>query len=468
MTTTLQSKVSGLTKGIVALFFFTCLPAIIFSQKAKADSLGALLAKEKTDTNRVTLMWKLAGAVGLYNPDTALDLSYQALSLSRRIGYVEGESRSIGMLANTFIKLSNYPKALELHIERLKLEEKRNNPRNMASVLNNIGIVYFYQEEYRTALAYFSKSDTIIQTKKVEDLKYFIALNLGEVYNRLNISDSAFTYYSKSLGIAKELNDGDLIGSSMTGLGHSYLKLGSNSNSLINYQGAISYLREAGDDEVLCEATLGIANLYEQTGKYDSAAYYAKISLDLAKKDGFLTKELEAAEFLTEHYKKIKSIDRAFVYVSYVKGLNDSVNSKSKIRESQIISSNEHYRQLELEEEKLQAKKQRFQQLQMLLIAMFIPGFFLLTLLLSRVNVHIKLIRLLGVLSLLFLFEYLTLLLHPTVAHLTNHTPILEIIIFVGMAAILIPLHHKLEHWLIHKLIHHRHGQKENKVEVAT
>lgn len=447
------------------LFALLFISVTSFSQKVKADSLGVLLANEKIDTIRVRLMRELANSIGVYNPDTALILSYQSLALSRSMGYIEGESRGIGMLANTFIKLSNYPKALELHIERLKLEEKRKIPRNMASVLNNIGIVYFYQEEYRTALAYFSKADTIIQTNKVEDLKYFIALNLGEVYNRLNISDSAFTYYSKSLEIAKGLNDGDLIGTSMTGLGHSYLKLGSHSNSLINYQTGISYLQEAGDDEVLCEATLGLANLYEHTGRYDSAAYYAKMSLDIAKKDGFLAKELEAAEFLTDHYKKIKSIDRAFVYVSYVKGLNDSVNSKTRIRESQIISSNEHLRQLELEEDRRQEKKQRAEQLQMLFLAILIPTLFLLTLFLSRVNVHIRLIRLLGVLSLLFLFEYLTLLFHPTVARLTNHTPIYEIMIFVGLAAILIPLHHRLEHWLIQKLIHHRHGQEVKKTE---
>jgi len=97
----------------------------------------------------------------------------------------------------------------------------------------------------------------------------------------------------------------------------------------------------------------------------------------------------------------------------------------------------------------------------MLLIAIFIPGFFLFTLFLSRIAVPLKLIRLLGVLSLLFLFEYLTLLLHPTVARLTNHTPVYEILIFVGLAAILIPAHHRLEHWMIHKLIHSRTHRKE-------
>jgi tetratricopeptide (TPR) repeat protein len=365
----------------------------------------------------------------------------------------------LGILSNTFIKIGNYPRALELNIQKLKLEEKRNNPRNMASVLMNIGIVYILQEEYTEALSYITKSDSLIQKYNIEDLKYYPALNKGDIYNRLDKNDSAFAYFSKSLEVAKIMDDGDLIGTSMTGLGHTYLKMGILEQSLFHYKTGIKYLEDANDDEVLCEATLGLAKLYEAMNKYDSASIYARRSLSTAKK-GFISKELDAAEFLTEHYRKLKSIDSAFVYVNYVRSLNDTIYSKSKIRESQIISSNEQFRQLELEEIRQKEKKQRAGQLQMLLIAIFIPGFFLLTLLLSRVNVHIKLIRLLGILSLLFLFEYLTLLLHPTVAELTHHTPVYEILIFVVIAAILIPLHHKLEHWFIHKLIEHKHRHK--------
>ena len=450
------------------LFIFLFLSAAVLSQKATADSLGKLLTLEKKDTSRVLLMCQLAKAIRGYNPDTAQILSQQALYLARRIDYLEGESQSLGALANTFSKIGNYSRALELNIEKLKLEEKRNKPRNLATVHIAIGVIYREQEEYRKALEYYSKADSVIRENNIENLKYYIALNIGDAYNLLGISDSAFSYFNKSLELAKAFPEKDLvedfIGTSMTGLGHCYLKLGSYENSLINYQTAITYLQSANDDEILCEATLGLANLYKQLNKHDSAAYYATLSVSLAKKDGFLSKELEAAEFLTDHYKKAKKIDSAFTYVSYVESLNDSFNSKSKIRESQVISSNEHFRQLELEENKRQAKKQRFEQLQMLLIAIFIPGFFLITLLLSRVNVHLKLIRLLGVLSLLFLFEYLTLLLHPTVARLTHHTPVFEILIFVAMAAVLIPLHHRLEHWLIHKLIHHRHGQQQKNI----
>lgn len=427
------------------------------AQKPRADSLTRELAKVNADSSRVNLLWQLASATSVFNPDTALTIGFEALSLARKINFIEGESRSNGILANTFFKIGNYSKALELNIEKLKIEEKRNVPFNLASVLMNIGIVYAFQEEYPKALEYYRQADSIIQSNNVKKLKYNIALNTGDTYDRLNQSDSAYRYFSLSLDLARQDEDDDLIGTSMTGLGHSYRKMGRFKESMEHYEAAIGYLKAAGDDEMLCETTLGLARLFEETKKYDSASHYATLSLNLAKSGKFLSKELDAAQFLTDHYKKIRAIDSAFSYVDYVNSLNEELNSRDKIRESQVISSNEQYRQLELQEEKTREQKKRAQQLQMLLIAIFIPGIFLLTLMLSRVNVPVKLIRVLGVLSLLFLFEYLTLLLHPTVANLTHHTPVLEILIFVALAAILIPMHHKLEHWLIHKLLQHRH-----------
>ncbi len=79
-----------------------------------------------------------------------------------------------------------------------------------------------------------------------------------------------------------------------------------------------------------------------------------------------------------------------------------------------------------------------------------------------------RLIKILGIVSLLFLFEYLTLLLHPTVVELTHHTPVLEILIFVAIAAILIPAHHRLEHWLIEKLTHRKKTDSGLKMRLKT
>jgi tetratricopeptide (TPR) repeat protein len=445
-----------LLKKYFFILFLFCLGTDILSQKSKADSLRRELKIEKVDTNRVKLMCELAKTIYFSNPDRALPLAQDALYLARNKKYVEGESRSLGILATTLRIMGNYPRALELYLQKLQLEEKRNSPYNLAGVLMNVGIIYVFQEEYSKALEYYFKADSVIMKNNVENFKYNIALNTGDVYDRLNISDSAYLYFNRSLQIAKAQNNGDFIGTSMTGLGHVHMMLGNYSESLSNYGDAIKLLEEATDDETLCEASLGIAKLYDKLNQPDSVRRYASLSLTTAKKDGFVSREYEAAEFLTDHYKKIKIIDSAFAYAEYSRRLNDSLNSKAKIRELQVLSSNEQFRQRELEEERKIAANRRHQQLQLLLIGIFIPGLFLITLVLSRRKIPIRVIKALGILSLLFSFEYLTLWLHPTVAELTGHTPIFEILIFVGVAAILIPLHHRAEYWLIQRLIQHR------------
>ena len=131
-----------------------------------------------------------------------------------------------------------------------------------------------------------------------------------------------------------------------------------------------------------------------------------------------------------------------------------------------IIAGNEQLRQAEMAEQKLRDKNARHHQLQLLLIAIFIPIFFLLTLFISRTKIHKTVIEYMGIISLLLVFEYLTLLLHPFVSELTNHTPIVEIIIFVSLATVIIPLHHKLEHLLIANLTREKHhAAKKNPVK---
>jgi hypothetical protein len=59
----------------------------------------------------------------------------------------------------------------------------------------------------------------------------------------------------------------------------------------------------------------------------------------------------------------------------------------------------------------------------------------------------------LSVVSLLIVFEFLNLLVHPFLEKITHHSPFLMLLSLVAMASLLIPLHHKLEHWAVNKLI---------------
>lgn len=439
-------------KVFVLLILNCCIINNGIAQKNIADSLIKLLFVEQTDTNRVNLMWKISQAIKIYNPDSALKLAQEALFLSRNIKYTEGESRSLGLIANALLSLGNYPRGLEFYLEKLKIEEKRNNQRNMASVIMNIGIVYIYQGEYEKAMPYYYKADSIVKKYNVKDLKYNIALNMGDAYDRMNNTDSSFMYFSKSLEIAQQLKEDRSIGVSLVGLGNTNLKIENYSQALKNYKTALPYLFNANDEDLICETSIGLAKLYKKINKKDSAEYFSRYAYSLAKKDGFLSWQYQSANFLTDHFKDLKNIDSAFVYMGIAQTLKDSIESKDKIRKIQIMTTSEQLRQQDIAENLRKAKKERVQQMQLLIIGLFIPLLFLITLLLSKRRIHVRVIKFLGIISLLMFFEYLTLFLHPMVVEFTNHTPIYEMLIFVTIASLLIPTHHRIENWLIVKL----------------
>lgn len=439
------------------VFIFLFLPVEMFAQKNLVDSLYQLLDKEKIDTNRVNQMCDIGYELRVNDPEKALTITSEALSLSKKIKYADGESRSLGTMAIIFRIIGNFPLALEYNLKRLTLIEKSNNQKKYAEALTNIGFVYTYLEEYSKALEYYYKSDSVLKIiGSLDNANFNLTLNLGDVYDKLNMNDSAFSYFTKSLSIARQIKNNNYEGMSMVGLGNNYLKTGQNSLALANYQSGVVNLKTAENDDLLCEAYIGLANLYKKLNQTDSSLFYAKESYLLAQKDGFLPRYLDAAKFLSLHYRDARNVDSSFLYLNVVQALNDSINSKGRIRESQVLSSNEQVRQLEIAQNLKIAKNERRQQLQLLFIAIFIPGFFILTLLFSRIKLPIRVIKISGILSLLILFEYLTLLLHPYVKEITHHTPIYEMLIFVSIAAFLIPAHHRIENWLISWLTKNR------------
>jgi hypothetical protein len=192
--------------------------------------------------------------------------------------------------------------------------------------------------------------------------------------------------------------------------------------------------------------------VFQKTGQPDSALYYARLAFITGRKDGFLSRELDASGFLSHYFKNIKKYDSAFVYMEQSVILQDSLKGQAKTREAMIISSNEQLRQAELAEQKQREKEARLQQLQLLAICIFIPVFFLITLAVSRIRIHRNVVRFMGVVSLLLFFEFLILLLHPLIEQLMHHNKVLELLVLVVIGAGLVPLHHRLEQIVITKL----------------
>jgi cytochrome bd-type quinol oxidase subunit 2 len=160
-----------------------------------------------------------------------------------------------------------------------------------------------------------------------------------------------------------------------------------------------------------------------------------------------------ASEFLASAYEEEHNTDSAFRYIKMLMATKDTLFSEEKVKEVQSISFTEQLRQQEIAEEKARSEEERRNNLQMMAIAVFIITFFILVLVLSRRKTRPRLLEFLGLVALLLLFEFIALLLHPYIANWTGHTPVYMLLILVFIASILVPLHHRLEHWVRQKLV---------------
>jgi len=437
------------------LFIFIVCAGTSHAQSSKIDSLRNLLGSETQDSSRVTLLWRLAEQYQFFKPDTTLQLAQQALLLARHIGYKEGESRSLAAMAAGQYLLGNYPSALNNYMSKLQIEEKRNSIRNYISALNNIGLMYILLADYNHALSYLYRADSTVRVAGGEaknELENRILINLGETFYRMKLADSANYYFSRALQVAVDKQDNFYQGAALLGLGNVEAAEGNDSAAMRNFRKSLQFLNDGTNSDMICETAMGLANIFQKTNQPDSALHYARLAFDIGRDDGFLSRELDAAAFLSLFYKKEKKFDSAFAYLERSLLLQDSLKGQAKTREAMIISSNEQLRQSELAEQKSREQEARLEQLQILAICIFIPAFFMLTIAVSRVRIRRDIVRFMGVVSLLLLYEFLILLLHPLIGELTHHNKVLELLILVVIGAGLVPLHHKLEHHLIERL----------------
>lgn len=441
--------------------------ASIFAQQHEVDSLYKALNSPINDSVKVKVLRNLSFYAYKHDPDSALKLAYHGLKLAKKIQYKVGISNCFEILGLILTKTGNYTTALKYYIENLKIEEQLNSVEGIASVRNNLGVNYVYMEDYPSALISFKKADSLVMKNNIVDLKFSVELNTGDVYEKLYKYDSAFLYYNQAMNVAIQTNDTYNKAKAKLAIGNVYLVTDQFDLALANYSSAHEFFLQEKDEDLICETNLGLAKVYLRKQQQDSVLHYAWQILLIAKKDKFLSRELEVSHFLSDFYASNHHPDSAYIYLKSSNQLKDSLLGIEKLKVAQKIALDENVRQAEIVEKMLEEKEEKRQQIQHIFIGMLIPMMFFITVLLSKIRIKVKVVKFLGVISLLFLFEYLTLILHPIVAEITHHSPLLEILIFVAIAAFLIPAHHKIEHWMIELLVN-RVGKSNEILPVHT
>ena len=283
----------------------------------KADSLRTLLAKEKTDTGRIVLTYRLAYELQYSDPEQSEKLALQTLEESKRIKFIKGTGNSLIQLGNLQQIKGNYDKAEEYNLEALKYFEKEDIRDGMAVCYNNLGILYHNRNDYSRAREYYSKSlslNRLLGRKSGEATSLFC---IGGLYENQAKYDSALHYYLRAQEISESIYDQKLIAYGKVSLGNVYFRMDNYPLSMKYHEEAIEIYQKSDNSYGLLKTYTALGQTAEMTDSMALAIWFYKKAMKFAEALESTDDEATISFFLGQLYENSGKSDSA--KISYTK-----------------------------------------------------------------------------------------------------------------------------------------------------
>ena len=449
-------------KKIILLFCFIASVQTAFAQNFSIDSMLQKIAAEKDDNKRIDIIYHYLVLIGETDPLLGLKYAQGLLIYAGKNDDKIVEAYSTSYSAKMYGIIGNVEKGLEYGLKGKALAEKTGNGKLIALANALTGNIYKSLSDYPKAISLYMATATA-----AEKANYPIAItwgyqNLADCYLATNQIDSALKYAQKDYELCQQIKYFDFLNYTLINLGGIHGKLGNSSLALAYFDMAITESYKTKSPRQLNWALTAKAQYFFENNQLDSCIVYAKKAIAAVQNNQFTSNSIKPAKLLLDIYRG-KNVDSAFKYSELYRVTNDNFLNAKAIQQTQLMTFEDKLRQQKEAEEKIKDNEERKHNIQYSLIAFGIISFIIIFLLLSRSFItNTKLIEFFGVIALLIVFEFLNLLLHPFLERVTHHSPVLMLLALVCIAALLVPLHHKVEKWATAKLV-----EKNKKIRLA-
>lgn len=301
--------------------------------KRVIDSLLNRLETETNDTQIVDVYNWLSWEYKYSDPELAYKYGNKALGHARKMGdFNRGISAAYHKLGVTHQVRGNYDSTLYYYIESLKLQQGVGDPRNTASLANNIAAIHFYLEDYTKALDMFRQAGIDYNKIGFEPGIADAYNNVASAFEKLEQHDSAIAWNLRSLQIKQKLGNRAGIAQSFNGLGNNYSDKKEYEKALKYHLKALTIRDSIGSLHEMAESYLNTGGVLSRMGAHHKATVYLTNALSLA--DSVQAKEYKkyALEWLASSYQSVGDFEKALKYYVRYDALKDSILNESKVQ----------------------------------------------------------------------------------------------------------------------------------------
>lgn len=298
------------------------------SDKRTIDSLKAHLTKTEVTTEKIKTMFTLSRLIGKSDAKSALTYAEKAKQLANEIQVDSLIIKSTINLAIAYLKFGNYPRSLDLYQEVIR--NKTSNPNDLLTAYNGIGIINYYQRDFKNAVKYYNKALTFSSTTKQEiirekALKQSLLNNLGIIHEEMKEYDKANIFYTEAMKIAKELTTESILPHILTNQGRLFHRQNKNKEALKYYLEALAIRKKNSDEVGIAISYDGLGGFYFDLKDYKTAEIYLKQAITLGQRTGDLLAVRRASDYLFKLYQKLGNYRSAFETLALNKQISDTL-----------------------------------------------------------------------------------------------------------------------------------------------
>jgi hypothetical protein len=446
-------------KKTITLFCIIASVQVVFSQNSnvRRDSLYQILNKAQTPAHQLRAWVSISENYAYVGqPDSMIYANEQILKIATDSHQDSLLAKAYLGIANYFGQISDYKQALDYQFKSLSLAEKAQSDFDIWLASKETGVTFKRLKNYNEALRYLKKSEFFLKKTSLINSESHnrTYTHFAEVFLGLGQPDSALRYIQLTNEVTSKDKDAYGYARVLYIFGSVYKTKGDIDLAESYYKKCISFSDAGNIYAPYVNATADYGQYLFDAKQYNSSKEYALNSFNKAAQAKNKAAMINAAALLRKVYYAIGQKDSSYYYSDVKDAYSDSVFNEQQRNQIQNLSFSQQLKEKEEQARLSEEEQQRKQNIQYALLALGIITFVIVFLMLSRKHItNTKLIQFLGVVALLLVFEFLNLLLHPFLERITHHSPVLMLLALVCIAALLVPLHHKLEKWATHKLV---------------
>ncbi|MEO6668890.1 MAG: hypothetical protein ABIN36_05410 [Ferruginibacter sp.] len=361
-------------------------------------------------------------------------------------------------LSSFYAVIEDYDKAIDYRVKALKeLDNIKTGqtPYNKIQDLVSIGDLYGLKKNNEMAMSYYEKSLKLADSLKFEPIKAMAYRSIVNNYLNANQPQKALVYFNEHpqlKNFLQALNFGHFVDQSY---GYIYMQLGKYDSAKYYYEKVAPFFESSVNSGNQFGYNYQLGLLYRKTGENDKALGHLLKAKELSEQIGELQTMGSVVAQLDSLYQAKGDYKEAMLYSSLNYKYKDSVEKLGKEKDMlQIEAADEQQRLARIQKEELDQKHKRHN-IQYMLIIIGIITLFIVMVMMGMFKVSATTIKMIGFFAFLMFFEFIFLILKKNIYGFTKGEPWKDLSFMILLAAILLPLHHWLEHKVIHYLTSH-------------